>query len=59
MRRTAVIAGGLVALLCGIALLHAGVRDVGGGNARAVLPLCMGVVLTVGGLHFLRAGFPR
>jgi hypothetical protein len=59
MRMAAVIAGGLIALVCGITLLYLGVKDAGGGNMRAVLPIFMGALLTVGGLYFLRKGLPR
>ncbi|GGY15827.1 hypothetical protein GCM10010358_79640 [Streptomyces minutiscleroticus] len=59
MRTAAVIASALIALLCGVALLCLGLEDAGGGRPRAVLPIVLGTVLTVGGLLFLRKGFKR
>ncbi|WP_166026523.1 sodium:neurotransmitter symporter [Streptomyces chilikensis] len=59
MRTAAMVAAALIALLCGIALLCLGVEDAGDGNARAVLPIVTGAVLTAGGLLFLRKGYGR
>ncbi|GAA2441917.1 hypothetical protein GCM10010273_20190 [Streptomyces lavendulocolor] len=49
MRRFVVLAGSIIAILCGTLLLFTGIGDAQNGNARAALPITIGLLLLLGG----------